>query len=42
MYPPDEETRYWRDIAMEQGHEQLDPDYIKNAVKDIYENYLGN
>lgn len=36
-YPTDE-TRFWRNLAMERGHEKLDPDYIANAIKDIYEN----
>ncbi|KAL4064730.1 hypothetical protein V8B97DRAFT_1300688 [Scleroderma yunnanense] len=41
-FPPDNETRFWRDFAMERGHDKLDPDYVMNAIKDIYENHLSD
>ncbi|KAI6044111.1 hypothetical protein EDC04DRAFT_460536 [Pisolithus marmoratus] len=40
MDPHDDEMRYWRNLAMWRGHERLNPDYINNAIRDIYENDL--
>lgn len=37
---PRDEIRYWRNLAMQRGHESLDPDYIENAIRDIYEHDL--
>lgn len=37
---PRDELRYWRNLAMQRGHESLDPDYIENAIRDIYEHDL--
>ncbi|KAI6033630.1 hypothetical protein BKA83DRAFT_1805288 [Pisolithus microcarpus] len=34
------EMRYWRNFAMRRGHEQLDPERVYNAIRDIYENDL--
>ncbi|KAI6120072.1 hypothetical protein EV401DRAFT_2209200 [Pisolithus croceorrhizus] len=35
-----DEMRYWRNLAMQRGHERLDSNYLKNPIKDIYENDL--
>ncbi|KAI6033635.1 hypothetical protein BKA83DRAFT_276854 [Pisolithus microcarpus] len=35
-----DEMRYWRNFAMRRGHEQLDPDRVLSAIRDIYENDL--
>ncbi|KAI5991925.1 hypothetical protein EDD15DRAFT_2549481, partial [Pisolithus albus] len=35
-----DDMRYWRNFAMRRGHEELDPDRILSAIKDIYENDL--
>ncbi|KAI6044098.1 hypothetical protein EDC04DRAFT_2644987 [Pisolithus marmoratus] len=40
MNPHVDEMRYWRNLAMWQGHERVNPDYINNAIRDIYENDL--
>ncbi|KAI6120066.1 hypothetical protein EDD17DRAFT_1012609 [Pisolithus thermaeus] len=33
-----DEMRYWRNLAMQRGHQRLDSNYINNAIRDIYEN----
>ncbi|KAI6044105.1 hypothetical protein EDC04DRAFT_460318 [Pisolithus marmoratus] len=40
MNPHDNEMRYWRNLAMQRGHERLNPDCVNNAIRDIYENDL--
>ncbi|KAI6011122.1 hypothetical protein EDC04DRAFT_781420 [Pisolithus marmoratus] len=40
MNPHDDEMRYWRNLAMRRGHERLNPDYVNDAIRDIYENDL--
>ncbi|KIJ59984.1 hypothetical protein HYDPIDRAFT_32710 [Hydnomerulius pinastri MD-312] len=31
--------RYWRDREMENGHRDLDPEYVRDALRDICRNY---
>ncbi|KAI6141422.1 hypothetical protein BKA82DRAFT_1005788 [Pisolithus tinctorius] len=40
MISQNDEMGYWRNLVMRRGHQRLDPDYVNNAIRDIYENDL--